>query len=395
MNLMWLVPGVVGGSEESVTDALRAIAEEAPSDLRLHLAVLHPFLDAHPDLVDAFPTSVSALDGVDKARRVLAEQTWLARTARSVGAEVVHHAGGTVPLVHPGQVVLTIQDLQPLDMPENFSVVKRTYLRAMLGRSARAARVVCVPSEFSRQRVIELLGVAPDRVRVVPWSPRPVPATPADTAHAADTAQAADPEVAVGIGGDTSDGRTEASLVPEGQFLLYPAITYPHKNHLVLLDAFAGLDPAARDAQLVLTGGAASTEDAVRARLEDLGLGGRVVRTGRVTAAQLESLYAAATAVVVPSRYEGFGLPVLEAMLRGCPVVAARAGSLPEVARPEDLVDPDDVTGWTTAMQSVLTLSDRARSERIAEGRRAVARFTPGRTAAGLLDAYRAARRGP
>ena len=375
VNLMWLVPGVVGGSEESVTDALRAVAEDSPSDLEVHLAVLRPFVDAHPDLVEAFPTAVSGLDGTDKARRVLAEQTWLSSTARSLGAEVVHHSGGTVPLVHPGRVVLTIHDLQPLDMPRNFSLAKRAYLRAMLGRSARAAQVVCVPSEFTRQRVVELLAVAPDRVRVVPWSPHPVLST--------------------GVGDDTGDDVDGGLLVPDGPFLLYPAITYPHKNHMVLLEAFAGLDGTARDARLVLTGGSASMEDEVLARIDELGLGDRVVRTGRVAERQLESLYAAATGVVVPSRYEGFGLPVLEAMLRDRPVVAARAGSLPEVARGEDLVDPDDVTGWTTAMQSVLTLSDRARSERIAEGRRAAARFTPERTAAGLVDAYRAARGGP
>jgi len=375
VNLMWLVPGVVGGSEESVTDALRAVAEDSPSDLEVHLAVLRPFVDAHPDLVEAFPTAVSGLDGTDKARRVLAEQTWLSSTARSLGAEVVHHPGGTVPLVHPGRVVLTIHDLQPLDMPRNFSLAKRAYLRAMLGRSARAAQVVCVPSEFTRQRVVELLAVAPDRVRVVPWSPHPVLST--------------------GVGDDTGDDVDGGLLVPDGPFLLYPAITYPHKNHMVLLEAFAGLDGTARDARLVLTGGSASMEDEVLARIDELGLGDRVVRTGRVAERQLESLYAAATGVVVPSRYEGFGLPVLEAMLRDRPVVAARAGSLPEVARGEDLVDPDDVTGWTTAMQSVLTLSDRARSERIAEGRRAAARFTPERTAAGLVDAYRAARGGP
>lgn len=375
VNLMWLVPGVVGGSEESVTDALRAVAEDSPSDLEVHLAVLRPFVDAHPDLVEAFPTAVSGLDGTDKARRVLAEQTWLSSTARSLGAEVVHHPGGTVPLVHPGRVVLTIHDLQPLDMPRNFSLAKRAYLRAMLGRSARAAQVVCVPSEFTRQRVVELLAVAPDRVRVVPWSPHPVLST--------------------GVGDDTGDDGDGGLLVPDGPFLLYPAITYPHKNHMVLLEAFAGLDGTARDARLVLTGGSASMEDEVLARIDELGLGDRVVRTGRVAERQLESLYAAATGVVVPSRYEGFGLPVLEAMLRDRPVVAARAGSLPEVARGEDLVDPDDVTGWTTAMQSVLTLSDRARSERIAEGRRAAARFTPERTAAGLVDAYRAARGGP
>jgi glycosyltransferase involved in cell wall biosynthesis len=80
-------------------------------------------------------------------------------------------------------------------------------------------------------------------------------------------------------------------------------------------------------------------------------------------------------------------------MVRGCPVVVARSGSLPEVVRDDDLVDPDDVTGWAEAMQAVLALSDRERSDRIAAGREFAARFTPERTAAGLIEAYRAARR--
>ncbi len=366
VNLLWLVPGVVGGSEESVTDALRAVAEAAPSDLDLRLAVLAPFVEAHRDLAEAFPTVVAGLDGRRKARRVLAEQTWLATQCRSAGATVVHHAGGTVPLVHPGSVVLTIQDLQPLDLPHNFSVAKRTYLRLMLGRSARAAAVVVVPSEFTRGRVVELLGIAPERVRVVPWAPRPAPARTTST--------------------------TAAGVVPDGPFLLYPAITYPHKNHLTMLDAFARLDGPAARARLVLTGGSAATEDRVRDRIDELGLTDRVLRPGRVDQATLEALYAAAAGVVVPSRYEGFGLPALEAMARGCPVVAARAGSLPEVARAEDLVDPDDVTGWTAAMQSVLALSDRDRADRVGAGLRAVERFSPERTAAGLIEAYRAAR---
>jgi glycosyltransferase involved in cell wall biosynthesis len=257
VNLLWLVPGVVGGSEESVTDALRAVAAACPGDLRLRLAVLRPFLDAHPDLVEAFPTDVAELDGANKVRRVLTEQTWLASLARRVGADVVHHAGGTVPFVHPGAVVLTIQDLQPLDLPGNFSWVKRTYLRAMLGRSARAARVVCVPSEFTRSRVVELLGVTPEKVQVVPWTPRPAPA------HGAATAAGAQ--------------------VPAGPFLLYPAITYPHKNHLVLVEAFARLEGPARAATLVLTGGSAATEDEVMARVDALGLRDRVLRTGGST----------------------------------------------------------------------------------------------------------------
>ena len=100
----------------------------------------------------------------------------------------------------------------------------------------------------------------------------------------------------------------------------------------------------------------------------------------------------AAAAVVVPSRYEGFGLPVVEAQVRGCPVVVADAGSLPEVSDPSDLVDPDDVAGWAAAMQDVLRLTDAERAARADRGRALAAAFTPTRTARAQLAAYTTAR---
>jgi glycosyltransferase involved in cell wall biosynthesis len=366
VNLLWLVPGVVGGSEESTTAALRAVAEDPPSDLSIRLAVLEPFARAHPDLAEAFPVHVADLDGRDKRRRVLAEQTWLDRLTRARRADVVHHAGGVVPLRHPGRVLLTVHDLQPLDLPANFTLAKRLYIRAMAGRSVAAADVVAVPSRFTRDRVIALTAARQQSVRVVPWS---VPAVPD-----------AGPEpfpLPTGLG--------------DGPFLLAPAITYPHKNHAVLLEAMALLAPRHPELQLVCTGGVGSMEGELRRRMSEPDLAGRVLRTGRVPATQLESLFAAAAAVVVPSRYEGFGLPVLEAMVRGVPVIAARAGSLPEVARPEDLVDPDDVAGWARAVEGVLEATPDQRSARIDAGRRRAASFTPARTAAALVDCYRRA----
>ena len=365
VNLLWLVPGVVGGSEDSVTDALRAVADLDEPDLDIRLAVLSSFPAAHPDLAARFPCEVSELDGADKARRVLAEQTWLASAARRIGADVVHHAGGVSPLVSPAPNVLTVHDLQPLDLPDNFTRAKRAYITSMVGRSARGARVVCVPSEFTRSRVVDLLRVPADRVRVVPWY------------VAGDRSRAAAVEPA-------------ATELP-GPYFLYPAITYPHKQHVLLVDAFALLAREDPSVSLVLTGGEGPSEERVRARIRSHRLEGRVVRTGRVSRERLEALYAGAAAVTVPSNYEGFGLPALEAMVRGCPVIAAEAGSLPEVVAPGDLVDASDVTAWADAMQSVLQLHAPERAARIAVGHELAARFTPLRTATDLVSAYRRA----
>lgn len=372
VNLLWLVPGVVGGSEESTTDALRAVADaldgqDASARIDLHLAVLLPFADAHPDLAARFPLHVLDQDGRDKRRRVLAEQTWLPATTRAIGAEVVHHAGGVLPLRHPARSVLTVHDLQPLDMPANFRMSKRIYIRSMAGRSVRGTDVLTAPSDFTRDRLVAVLGASPERIEVVPWWVAP---------H---TAPVAEPfPLPPGLGDDP--------------YFLYPAITYPHKQHVVLLEAFALLARSHPAVRLVLTGGAASAEADVQARMRRADLDGRVLRTGRVPSEQLESLFAAATAVAVPSCYEGFGLPVLEAMVRGVPVIAAAAGSLPEVARSADLVAADDVDAWAAALGAVLSESPADRAQRIAAGHARAARFTPERTATGLLRAYRRAR---
>ena len=389
MNLTWLVPGVVGGSEESTTDALRALAADLPADLEIHLAVLQPFVSAHPDLVESFSCHVLATSGSNKFARVLAEQTWLARLSRKIDAQVVHHAGGVVPLLHPGRVVLTIHDLQPLDLSQNFSTTKRLYLRLMLGRSAKAADVICVPSEFTSQRVIALLGVDQKRIRIVPWCLRAMPDVTGSSAHA--TTHATTHHTTHSEQSDSLEpSAVRAKLEQRGSpYFLYPAVTYPHKNHLMLLDAFAVLRQSYPQTSLVLTGAAGPMEESVQKRIGQLDLQEAVQRTGRVSAAELEDLYAGASAVVLPSLYEGFGLPALEAMARGCLVIGSDRGSLPEVLAAQDLVDPEDLTAWAAAMQAVLVMSDSQRATRREAGLSRAAAFSPARTAAALCDSYR------
>ena len=389
INLTWLVPGVVGGSEESTTDALRALAADLPADLEIHLAVLQPFVSAHADLVESFCCHVLAATGSNKFARVLAEQTWLARLSRKIDAQVVHHAGGVVPLLHPGRVVLTIHDLQPLDMSQNFSTTKRLYLRLMLGRSAKAADVICVPSAFTSGRVMALLGVDRERIRIVPWCLKVGPdvadaithSTTHSTTHSITYSEQSD---------SLEQSSVRAKLEQRGSpYFLYPAVTYPHKNHLMLLDAFAVLRQSYPQTSLVLTGAAGPMEESVQKRIGQLDLQEAVQRTGRVSAAELEDLYAGASAVVLPSLYEGFGLPALEAMARGCLVIGSDRGSLPEVLAAQDLVDPEDLTAWAAAMQAVLVMSDSQRATRREAGLSRAAAFSPARTAAALCDSYR------
>jgi len=369
VNLLWLVPGVVGGSENYITRLLHALAGCLPADLDVELFALRQFPDVHPDLAERFRTVVAPIDGSNKPLRVLAESTWLARQLARERIDVVHHAGGRVPLVSRVPAVVTIHDLQPLDMPDNFSKLKRNFLGRALPRSAGRAAVVTAPSEFVRTRLVDLLGVDRERTAVVPAPVR-------DRSKVTTTRET--PAV--------------ASLLDSGHpYFVYPAITYPHKNHLMLLYAFARLQHARPDARLVLTGGEGPEESALRSSIISLGLDGAVLRTGRVPRGDLDALIGRATALVFPSRYEGFGLPVLEAMAAGCPVIAADATALPEVVDGVGtLVAPDDIPGWADAMNAAL---GHTRTVDADVERARAAMFSPDRSVDALVDAYRRAAR--
>lgn len=371
VNLLWLVPGVVGGSEEYTTRALLALAERDDPDLRVTIFALRQFADAHPDVAERFPVVAADTDGHRKAERVARESTWLPRALAHHGIDLVHHAGGVVPpgpLAARTPAVLTIHDLQPLVMPENFSPVKRHWLGAMLPRSAGRARLVFTPSDPASASVVDLLGVPASGVLTVPHGVEPSPPPePAQLAEVRDRYQLGD--------------RT----------ILYPAIPYRHKDHATLVAAFAKLAPSRPDLTLVLTGGPGPLEAELAATIRSSGVGAQIRRTGRVPWADLAALYAMATVVAVPSRFEGFGAPALEAMAAGRPLVAADATALPWVVGDGGrLVAPGDITAWVDALAAVV--DEPAEQERLADaGRARAAAFTWERTAQALAAGYRRA----
>lgn len=361
INLLWLVPGVVGGSEESTLASVRALRQLAPGDMSIELLVGPELAAAHPDVVAELPSSVLPVPSGSRAVRIAAESTWLA--ARTRGIDLVHHAGGTAPPLRSAPYVLTVHDLQPLERDATHGRLKRAYLAAALPRSVRGARAVVVPSEFVRRSLLDLVDADPALVNVVP--------------HGVSSWPAAD--------GDEVRRRYDL----DGQIVLYPAITYPHKNHAVLVEAFARILAEHPDALLVLSGAEGAMEADLAAQASRLRIDGSIRRLGRIPRPNLAALYEQAAVVAVPSRYEGFGLPAAEAMAFGAPLVAAAATALPEVVGDAGiLVDPDDVEGWAAAIGGLL--ADGAEQQRLSEaGRRRASRFTWAGNAERLLDVYR------
>jgi glycosyltransferase involved in cell wall biosynthesis len=348
VNLLWLVPGVVGGSEEYTLRLLRAVDQLACDDLWLRLYGPRELFDAYPDLARQFETLTSPVPSGSKPARIAAENSWLAAVSRT--DDLVHHAGGVVPLIRSQTSVVTIHDLQPLEMPGNFSAAKRRWLAAMLPRSVRAARLVLCPSEFTARRVQELLAVPPASIRVVHHG------------H-----QAVEPGIL--------DEAGHAELRRRyGRYLLLPAIAYPHKRHVDLIQVLDRLRDRYPDLSLVFTSRPGPETPQLRELARELELTDRVHHLGRVPEGELDELYRSAVALVFPSSYEGFGNPALEAMARGCPVVATTAGALPEVVGGAGLLVPPGHPGALAAAVSRLIdeplLADELRTAGVEQARR-------------------------
>ncbi len=366
VNLCWLVPGVVGGSEQATVRTLQALHRRDPGNFEIVLLASTAFAATYPGLVDSFETHTIPIPAARKSVRVLAEHTWLPWKVRSLGLDLVHDAGGTSPGRMEVPRVLTIHDIQPLLFPHRFPPVRVAFLRRSIPTAVAGAARITVPSAFVRTSLVEQFGTDPDRIAVVPWS-RP------EVEHRADV------ELVRGRWG----------LM--GPYLVLPAITYAHKDHITAVRAMRHLAARHPDLKLVLPGGIGPAEEAVLSEIDRLELDTTVVRTGRLPNASVLALIEGAAATVFPSRYEGFGIPALESMSLGTPVVVSDAGALVEVVGDAGAVFPagDDEQ---LAIELHRVLSEEGRREALVDGGRLRAdEFRPERTVECLLAAYRAA----
>ncbi len=295
----------------------------------------------------------------------LRELLYVPYLLRRLGPALVHVPHYTVPLVSAWRSVVTIQDLIHLRFAEyRRSPLADVYARLMFRRAASCDRVITL-SRSTRDDVVKLLGADPARVRVTP--------------------AAADPSFRPVRDRDCRAAAAGYGL--RGDYLLYVGLWRPHKNLPAMIRAFAGL-AAEWHGQLALVGPRDPKRVDVDALVRDLGLEGRVVSTGFVRDEDLPALYTAATASVLPSLYEGFGLSVLESMACGTPVVATRTSSIPEVAGDAALlVAPGDDGELARAMRAVV-MDGELRKRLSAAGLERAALFAWERTARETLAVY-------
>ena len=283
------------------------------------------------------------------------------------GIDLVHGMAYALPLLRTARGVVTVHDLSFLLYPAVFNRVNRLYVSAITRQTVRRAQAVIADSTNTRDDLVRLLGVSPQKVVAIPLGvdAKYTPATPAQL-----------------------DAFRQRQGLPD-RFILYLGTLEPRKNLPVLVRAYAELrraDPAAPT--LVLAGGAGWRYAPLFGLVEELGLKDSVLFPGFVPQVDLPLWYAAAEVLAYPSLYEGFGLPPLEAMACGTPVVTSTASSLPEVVGDAGmLVPPDDPAALAHALHHLLTEAD-LRAEMRARGLARAAQFTWQRTAQMTAEVY-------
>jgi glycosyltransferase involved in cell wall biosynthesis len=286
-------------------------------------------------------------------RRAIWDQVLLPIAAVRSGATLLHASAGTMPLIRTLPTVVTVHDLAWLRVQSHTRAYARAYFGALQSRAYRTAAAIVCDSRFSASEYRELV----------------------DRRAGPDVVYPGVDERFAAIVRDPDDA----------PFALVAGTVEARKNLLILIEAL----PAIPNLRIVSTGPSTPYAAAVLARANELGVADRIVLRGYVPSDELDALYGHAACALVPSRYEGFGYALAEALCAGVPVIAARSSSLVELAdATTTLVDPDDVPAWTEAIRALLAGRDAAEA-RAREIRGACsARFSWGKAAEGMRVVY-------
>ncbi len=363
LNLIFLVPGETGGMEVYARELIPALLAEAPAGTRFTAFLSREAAAAGP-WENGLGTLTVPVNARSRVQWVIGEQTLLPRMASRAGVDLVHSLASTAPAWGRFRRVVTVHDLIYERFPEAHAGIRDRGMKVLVPLAVRRSDRVIAISQSTRSDLVQLLGVPDAKIDVVEQGIGSV--SPAAVSVA----------------------ETRARFQLGGRrVLLSLSARRPHKNLLALIGALAMI-PAEERPLLVLPGYRTRHELQLRERARVAGVETDVRFLQWMSGEDIEALWAVADAFVFPSLYEGFGLPVLEAMARGVPVACANTSSLPEVASGAALLfDPRDEAAMAGALRRLL--SDEAlRTELRGRGLARARGFTWERTARLTLDSY-------
>ena len=365
LNLIYLVPREMSGLETYARELIPALLRERP-ELRV-TAFVNREASSDASWHELVPTFTVPVYGRRRSAWVRGEQLLLPTLAQRAGVDLVHSLASTAPVWGSFRRVVTIHDVIYRIHPEAHGL-RSLALRALIPLAARRSHRIIAPSDTTRRDLVRLLKVPQQKIDVVPNGIGIPPAASWESEQ-------------------ELRRRYDLGTRP---VVLTVSLKRPNKNLVRLLDAFA-LIPNERRPLLVLAGHATPYEEELRRHAARLHVADDTRFLSWVPNAELEGLYRASTCFVFPSVYEGFGLPVLEAMSRGVPVACSKRGALAEIADDAALLfDPEQPRSIASALERLL--ADPAERKRLSSaGRTNAARFSWAETARKTLDTYESA----
>jgi len=373
VNTLFLIPGEVGGSETYLRQTLYHMVEKYPDTGFVLFTNRENDPVLRKDLASFGQVEFQKLNFSASNRyvRILREQTELPLKVKGCAIDVLWSPGYTAPFFSSCPQVTSILDMQYKSHPDDLTPVARVMTDILVKTAVRRSQQILTISNFSRQEILCYTSASQERIGV--------------------THLAAGPQFTRITQKEDDIFRSHGSVrnFPLKPYILSVANTYPHKNIHTLIEAF-GLIMKDTDCDLVLVGLPRLGEGQVEKAVEKLGDGKRVFRLSKLSVNKLVTLYREAEMFVFPSLYEGFGLPVLEAMMAGTPVVTTRKGSIPEIA--DDFVvyaDPPDASFMADKMKEVLGWSPLRREKWVEKARRHATKSNWEKTADETMDLLR------
>ncbi len=288
---------------------------------------------------------------------------FLGRPKISESLDVVHATGLAIPPASRAALVATVHDLAVERMPEVVPAIWRQIYLKGLRTAVKRASVICAVSEATKAELVDAYRVDPERILVTPEAPNVTPESRQDPAIL-------------------------QHLELEGPFILNVGTVEPRKNQMQLVKAFLDALHELEGYKLVIAGAPGWAQEEVAALVEQRGAGSRVVLTGKISGPELVALYSNASIFALPSLYEGFGLPLIEALNFAIPSVAGNSPALRELGGPAALyVDPVDSPALSDALAK-LARDEGLRSGLAEAGKLRAAAYTWDRTATSTLRAY-------